>query len=176
MDSEFESPHPPRKQLAQRFRATTDQPREYRAIPTGRNNFNHIIQHSEHGLQVTPRRQPPSDLESSTRTLKNLLSIKSTSQPATTDSHPSFPTLDGPPSPSPMHHTRTRSAAQPPIRNNTPNHSKIQVPRRVVSTSGVPTTNQPTRVQPIVPTEEDVSEDDQTLKMEMELRKVLNLS
>src|ERR1700721_921632 len=109
MDSDVESFNPPRNNLVQSFRATPEPPTNYNPSPNGRNYPKHINQLSEQGMQFSLRRQtPPSldpDLESSTQHLKNLLSIKSTPSHSASATPP-FPPMDGPPSPSPIHHNR----------------------------------------------------------------------
>jgi len=153
----------------QRFRATTEPPNEYK--PYMRTHFD---LRSGKGF---PRQDPArhSDLESSTQTLKNLLSINSTPS----GSRSSFTTMSGPPSPSPIQHNRTRSLAQPPISKTSPSTSNVTPSRRVFSHSGVPpNTFQSTLSQPIIPPEHEeavIEEDDHTVKVEKELRKVLNL-
>lgn len=182
MDTEYERVVPSRNHLVQRFRGTAEQPAEYNAILSGKNTPNHSNRRSEQGMQFSLRREPQSihsDLETSTRTLKNLLSIKSTpSHPST----PPFPAMSGPPSPSPspIHHSRTRSAAQATPRKTLPTNSTVQPSRRVFSTSGVPPpiiNHHHTYTESILsPDQEIVTDEDRNAKMEKELRKVLNLS
>jgi hypothetical protein len=174
MDMEYESMRHPRNHLVQRFRATTEPPNEYNPhTPI------HFDPHSGKGAQPFARQDPAqhSDLETSTQTLKNLLSINSTPS----GSKSSFTARNGPPSPSPIQHNRTRSLAQPLVSKTSPSISKVTPSRRVFSHSGVPPPNtfQSTLSRPIIPPEHEeavIEEDDHTVKVEKELRKVLNLS
>lgn len=111
-----------------------------------------------------------SDLETSTETLKSLLSIKS---PPTKSSTPSFPHVTGTPSPSPIHHSRNRSLAHTPLQR--PTNPSLSPTRRTVSTSGVPP--HATYDAALMLSEEPTSSDeDHAVKMEKELRRVLNIS
>src|SRR5579859_2262878 len=138
MDADFDNMHPPRNQFVHRFRATTEPPGNNHQSPARRMSGTPVHQrnghttHSNSGLTPRPSND---DLESSTQTLKNLLSIKSIPSNPSTESRY---TSDGPPSPSPIRHHRTQSAAQPSHRPYTPTNSSSQTPRRVVSSSGVP--------------------------------------
>lgn len=189
MDTEYEHVIPRRNHLVQRFRAITEPPIEYKATShSGRNTPpNHIFTQRSEGpgtMQFSLHRQPQSttnssDLETSTQTLKNLLSIKSTpSNPST----PPFSAVKGPPSPSPsrIHHNRTRSAAQvttPRTRMSPPTNSNTQPSRRVFS-SGVPpnTDNHSATYTESLSSPADQEPISEEIKMEKELRKVLNLS
>jgi hypothetical protein len=165
MDSEFENP--PRNHLVERFRATTEPPAEYRPSPKGKMNFNHSNQRGQQEMQFSLRREPRqqqplhSDLETSTQTLKNLLSIQPFPSPskssAITNNH----------YPSATQHQRTRSAAQEPLRGTVPR------PQRVVSSPGIPRIPHDLHSQE---SQTEVLEETQTTKMEKELRKVLNLT
>ena len=175
MDSEYESMRQPRNHLVQRFRATTEPPNEYKPHSPGHFDARSGKSVPSFGYPESSRR---SDLETSTQTLKNLLSINSTPSGSKT----SLTAMDGPPSPSPIHHNRTRSLAQPPVRKPSPATSNVTPSRRVFShSSGVPPPNprQPAVSHAIVPPEHEeavVEEDDHAVKVEKELRKVLNLS
>jgi hypothetical protein len=179
MDTEYEHVIPPRNQFVQRFRGTTEPSTEYRLSHSGNNSPAHVNQRSEQGMQFSLRRgtySTHSDLETSTQALKNLLSIKS---PPSHSSTPPFPEMNGPPSPSPIQYNRTRSAAQPTPRKTSPATTNIPPSRRVCSTSGAPPNiNQPRTYTQSTPSpdQEIAVEEDQTVKMEKELRKVLNLS
>ena len=177
MDTEYEHVIPPRNHLVRRFRATTEPPTEYRLSHSGKNSPAHVNERSEPGMQFSLRREPystHSDLETSTQTLKNLLSIKS---PPSHPSTPPFAAMNGPPSPSPIQHNRTRSAAQSTPRQTSPTNTTTPQSRRVFSTSGVrPNVNQPRIYAQLSSDQESAVEEDQTVKMEKELRKVLNLS
>lgn len=183
-----------RNHLGHRFRATTEPPAENRAGPLARNKLiNHTKQYSEHGANFSPQRPSSAqsrqaDLESSTQTLKNLLSINSTpsSRPPSSLQQP-FPGKAGeaPPSPSPIHqsHSRSQSAAQPPHWRLAPATSTSSTPRRIVSASGIPPPNHLTHPNHPQPTTsaantstEPISDEDQNVKAEKELRKLLNLS
>jgi hypothetical protein len=181
MDLELDNGNVARNHLGQRFRATTEPPADNRSGPLARNKFNRSKQYSEHGSHYTSQQAPQSrqaDLESSTQTLKSLLSINSTPshQPSST---PPFQKGDAPASPSPVHHTRSHSAAQPPHRRLPTATSASTTPRRIVSTSGIPPPNHllahPQYNQPITSTS-PISEEDQNVKAEKQLRKLLNLS
>jgi hypothetical protein len=180
MDTEYEHVVPSRNHLVQRFRATAEPPTENGVILSGKSTPNHVNLRSEQGTQFSLHREPQSthsDLETSTQTLKNLLSIKSTpSHPST----PPFPAMSGPPSPSPIYHSRTRSAAQAIPHKTLPTNSTVQPSRRVFSTSGVPPpiiNHHRTYTESILsPDQEIVASEDRNAKMEKELRKVLNLS
>ena len=175
MDTEYESMRQPRNHLVQRFRATTESPNEYK-ITRSPNNFD---PRAGKGTQSFARKDPSrfSDLETSTQTLKNLLSINS----IPSGSKSSFTAKEGPPSPSPIQHNRTRSLAQTPIHKSSLSASNVTPSRRVLSHSGVPPldTQQAPLSRPIVAPEYEealIEEDDHTVKVEKELRKVLNLS
>ena len=174
MDTEYESMKQPRNHLMQRFRASTEPPNDYKPhTPT------HFDPRSGKGVQSFGYQDPihRPDLETSTQTLKSLLSINSTPTGSK-----SFTAMADPPSPSPIHHNRTRSLAQPPARKPSPSTSTVIPSRRVFShSSGVPPTNpqQPPVSRTIVPPEHEEAveeEDEHTVKVEKELRKVLNLS
>ena len=179
MDSEYAHVIPPRNHFVQSFRDTTEPPTEYRLSGSGKNSPANSDQHSNQGTHFSLRREPystHSDLERSTQTLKNLLSIKS---PPSHPSTPPFPAVNGRPSPSPIQHNRTRSAVQSTPRKTSPTNTTVTPSRRVFSTSGVPpNVNQPrTYTQSILPPDQESAVDeDQTIKMEEKLRKVLNLS
>jgi hypothetical protein len=179
MDSEYEHVIPPRNHFVQGFRDTTEPPTEYRLSHSGKNSPANANQHSKQGTHFSLRREPyptHSDLETSTQTLKNLLSIKS---PPSHPSTPPFPAMNGRPSPSPIQHNRTRSAVQSTPRKTSPANATITPSRRVFSTSGVPpNVNQPRAYSQSIlpPDQESAVDEDQTIKMEKELRKVLNLS
>jgi hypothetical protein len=167
MDSEFENWNPPRNHLVERFRATTEPPSEYRPSPKGRMDFNHSSQPGQQEMQFSLRRepqlqQPPdSDLETSTRTLKHLLSIPPFPSPSKS------PTIsNGPHYSSTIQHQRTRSAAQESLNGTVPR------PQRIVSSPGIHGIKRDQRSQE---SQKEVLEEAQTTKMEKELRKVLNL-
>lgn len=168
MDNDFERLTSPRNHLVQRFRATTEPPADYRQKMQPRTPSNNVNQpHSK------------SSLENDTIALKNLLSINTPKH--STSPAPLTPNGDGPPSPSPVNHSRTRSVAQPHLRRSPPSDS--QPSRRVVSTSGAPSylpnpLQHPSDPSPSIPSNEygtDPSKEDQAVKAEHALRKVLNL-
>jgi len=162
--------HTPRNHLVQRFRATTEPPSDYRPPPPTR-----TMSHTRNS-QSSLRRQSQSaaDLENDTIALKNLLSIKTPTH--SVSPVPSFPNGDLPPSPSPFHHSRTRSMAQPPMRRSPPSDSQAPT-RRVVSTSGTPTfPPTPSHLPHPQSATPSADHEDQTIKAETALRKVLNLA
>ena len=80
MDTEYEHVIPPRNHLVQRFRTTTEPPTGYKFSHSRKNSPVYVNQRSDQGIQFSLRREPhstQSDLETSTQTLKNLLSIQS---------------------------------------------------------------------------------------------------
>lgn len=168
MESEFDNCNPPRNHLLERFRTTTEPVSDYRQSPSGRRNFNHSAQRSLQDTQFSLRRestpqQSNPNLETSTQTLKNLLSI----QPLPSPSIPAT-TRTATQSSSPSQHHRTQSAVQEPISR------PARQPQRIVSSSGIP---HPNKGPPSNNNSTDqVLEDDRTTNMEKELRKVLNLS
>ena len=185
MDAEYEHAIPARNPLTQRFQTTTETSQHYTAGSYGVTTPNHITQPSKPGMQFSLRRETPSsssysDLDTTTQALKNLLSINSPPSHPPTPPFPamsSFHTRNGPPHPSPIHHNRR--VAQSPRKTSPPNPTILPC-RRVFSTSG-PTPN--TNEQPLTytqsllfPDRETVTEEERTIKMERELRKVLNLS
>lgn len=186
MDLELENGNASRNHLGQRFRATTEPPADNRTGPLGRHKYSHNKQYSEHGANYQPQiasQSREADLESSTQTLKNLLSINSTPSRPLSSTHP-FPNTEGPPSPSPVHHNRTQSAAQPLQRRPAPSTSASTTPRRIASTSGIPPLNHlshPSNPHPVISNTSDTAnttntDEDPNLKAEKHLRKLLNLS
>ena len=182
VNTERENVVRPRNHLIQRYRASTEPPTEHNGIHNKNDAINHISQRSQQGSYVPFPPQPQSlhetDLEASTKTLKSLLSIKSPPDHSRT---PPFATVDMPPSPSPIQHNRTRSAVQPIVCRTLSTGPTTSPCRRNFSTSGVPPiafnhTGNYTSKSPNGSPEYKPSEDPETLKMEKQLRKVLNLS
>jgi len=173
MDFEVENPNSSRNHLGQRFRATTEPPAENRAGPLARTKFTQSKQYSDQGANYQsqqPSQSRQADLETSTQTLKNLLSINSTPSQAPSSRE------TAPGSPSPIHHSRSQSAAQPPHRRLAPSTSASTTPRRIVSASGIRPPNYLTHPSDPQPAASPISEEDQNVKAEKELRKLLNLS
>jgi hypothetical protein len=170
MDLELENGNSARNHLGQRFRATTEPPAENRAGQLGRHKYSHSKQYSEHDANFTSQlalQSRQADLESSTQTLKNLLSINSVPSHSSSSTQP-FSNTEAPPSPSPVHHNRSQSVAQTPYRRLPPSTSAATTPRRIVSTSGIPPPNHLAS--------DTTSDEDPNLKAEKHLRKLLNLS
>jgi len=160
----------PRNHLVQRFRATTEPPADHRpTLPLRPSSYQRSSQSNLHRQSHTA-----ADLESETVALKNLLSIN-TPTPSKSPAGP-YVNGDGPPSPSPVHHSRTRSAAHSYLQRSDPSNSPTS--RRVVSTSGAP----PFPPDPQYPPSNrhssapSIDHEDQAAKAENALRKVLNLA
>ena len=174
--------------LAQRFRSITENQTNHRNARSCYGMPNYATHQSEpRRLSLhSDSRQLATDLESSTQALKSLLSIKATpSYPQPTNPIPTIPPppssfSKGHPSPKLIQHNRTRSAVNPIPRGSPPNLNGIQPSRRVFSTSGLPPEADahphPQNPPPSSSQPEEGSDEERAIKMEKELRKVLNLS
>jgi hypothetical protein len=188
MDGDFQ-PLSSHNHLAQRFRAITENSTHYnRNARSGHGTPTHVSYINEpRRLSLQSNVKPAtSDLESSTQALKSLLSINSPpSHPQPSNAIPPLPPpssspYKGPPSPRLIQHHRTRSAVNPLRTGSSPNLNGVQPARRVFSTSGVApdglTRPNQERQLPASLGIDEGSDEERAIKMEKELRKVLNLS